>query len=289
MSIFVLAEALFCPLMLLHLACWVRATRECRVRGQIIWGLVAGLTCGLAILTRPSWLLFFPFAWGLVLLVGSERGKQALIGVCVVSAICVTMLPWWIRNYRAVGQFVPTTLQVGASLYDGWNPNATGASDMYFSDGFYATQKAADAASGVPAAGFEVRLDRRLRDAALTWAKEHPGRVIELTGIKFLRMWNFWPNAAQFRSLRMRLVVTLGFVPLLISGIVGAWRWGRHGWPYALCLLPAVYVTGLHLVFVSSIRYRQPAMMVWSVLSAAVIANWIQRVRRSPAAAVTTG
>ena len=136
MSVFVLAEALFCPLMVLQLACWTAATRQSATGGQVMWGLMAGVACGLAILTRPSWLLFLPFAWGLVLLFCGDRRRQARIGLCLVGAICVTMLPWWIRNDRAVGHFVPTTLQMGASLYDGWNPAATGASDMYFSDSF---------------------------------------------------------------------------------------------------------------------------------------------------------
>ena len=42
----------------------------------------------------------------------------------MLAALAVTMMPWWIRNYRVVGRFVPTSLQVGASLYDGWNPEA---------------------------------------------------------------------------------------------------------------------------------------------------------------------
>ena len=48
------------------------------------------------------------------------------------------------------------------------------------------------------------------------------------------------------------------------------WRYARRDWPYLLCILPAVYFTLLHIVFVSSIRYRQPAMLPLIVLAAAV-------------------
>ena len=199
----------------------------------------------------------------------------------MVAAICVTMSPWWIRNYRAVGYFVPTTLQVGASLYDGLNPVATGASDMHFSTPAYQAQKMEDAAAGRCDDGFEIRLDHRMRDAALSWAVGNPGEVLRLMGHKFLRMWNVWPNAEEFRSWRLRLVVIVGYVPLLVLGIVGAWKWCRSGWPLVLCLLPAIYYTCLHMVFVSSIRYRQPAMMAWLILAAAVIAAWLQGARAS--------
>lgn len=271
MSIFVLAEGLFCLAMVIQLVAWVLAwqvTAHWKSRG---WGVLSGLASGLAVLTRPSWLLFVPFVLAFLLLGSSARRRHLEIGVCIVLGTCVAMGPWWVRNYQAVGQFVPTTLQVGASLYDGLNPDATGASNMPFSTPFYRAQKEADAAADVGPQGFEARLDRRLRDAAVEWAVAHPGEVMRLMGQKLVRMWNVWPNADEFRSWPLRLVVAAGYVPVLIAGAVGLWCWGRRGWPYLLCGFPALYFTGLHVVFVSSIRYREPAMLVWSVLAAAAV------------------
>jgi hypothetical protein len=57
--------------------------------------------------------------------------------------------------------------------------------------------------------------------------------------------------------------------------MIGLWFGWRHGWPAILCALPAVYFTCLHLVFVSSIRYREPAMLTWIVLAAlGVVTCW---------------
>ena len=75
------------------------------------------------------------------------------------------MAPWWVRNARVYGRFVPTALWTGASLYDGLNPRATGASDMEFlaePEFWPLGEEAQDAA-----------LARR----ALAFARRHPGRV----------------------------------------------------------------------------------------------------------------
>src|SRR5437763_15142247 len=104
-----------------------------------------------------------------------------LIVTALVAGLCLTMLPWWIRNSHVAGRFVPTSLQVGASLYDGISPTATGASDMSFVGRFVAEQRAADAEPGADTSGlFEDRLDRRMRGAAIAWAREHPSRVVVL-------------------------------------------------------------------------------------------------------------
>ena len=66
----------------------------------------------------------------------------------------------------------------------------------------------------------------------------------------------------------IRWAVFFTYTPLLILAIIGAWRTAGRGWPYILCWLPAVYLTLLHVVFVSSIRYRDPAMLALLALAA---------------------
>jgi hypothetical protein len=96
----------------------------------------------------------------------------------------------------------------------------------------------------------------------------NPGRALQLAGVKFLRMWNLWPNEPRLRSWPVRLAVFFTYTPLLILAIICAWRTLGRGWPYLLCWLPAVYLTLLHVVFVSSIRYREPAMLALLALVA---------------------
>jgi hypothetical protein len=236
------------------------------------WSLVAGVAAGLATLMRPSWLLFVPFAGVIGLVMCRDRRRHVLITALILVGLCVTMGPWWVRNHRVAGRFVPTSLQVGASLYDGISPTATGASDMRFVGPFVAEQRAADAEVGADLTGlFEDRLDQRMRRAAVDWAKEHPQRVLSLVVTKFLRMWSFVPNAGEFQSRWLRLILAVSYTPLILLAVVGVWRYSQRDWPYLLCALPAVYFTCLHVVFVSSIRYRQPAMLPLIVLGAGVV------------------
>lgn len=277
LSIFVLSEAPFCPLIVAQVGCSVAAWRAVGPRDWL-WSVGSGVLAGAATLMRPSWLLFVPFAAvAAVVLDRTHWRRHVRLTAALLLGLIVTMTPWWVRNYRVAGRFVPTTLQVGASLYDGWNPDATGASDMRFVPAITQAQRDADARATQSLVGtFEDRLDARHRDAALAWAREHPGRVVQLAAIKFVRIWNVWPNTHELRSLSLRLLTATGYVPLLAAGLWGAWRFGRT-WPFALCWLPAVYLTGLHVIFVGSIRYREPAMQLLAVLAAGAVAERVAR------------
>ena len=274
LSILVLSEAPFCPLMMGQLVFWVLAWKASSLSRQITWSGLAGGMAGLATLMRPSWLLFTPFCLLLFILVKRERRRHIVIAGSMLASLCLAMTPWWIRNYRVTGTTVLTTLQVGASLYDGLNPEATGASDMSFTRTIYWDLKAQPA---VEQGLFEVRLDQHYRELVWKWVWQEPGRAASLAGVKLLRMWNIWPNSAEIGSVWIYRLMTLAYLPLLILSCVGAWKFARLDHPTIICLLPAFYLTGLHVIFVSSIRYRQPAMLVLIVLAAAVTAGLMDR------------
>jgi 4-amino-4-deoxy-L-arabinose transferase-like glycosyltransferase len=273
---FVLSEAPFTPLMMLNLIFWALAWRR-PGKALVGWSLAAGIAGGLATLMRPSWLLFLPFAALIGFAAVRDTRKHAVVCLVMLISLCLTLLPWWARNYRIAGRFVPTTLQVGASLYDGISPMATGASDMRFVGQFVTEQRVADAQLGADTRGlFEDRLDARMRRAAIEWARNNPRTVLSLVKIKLARMWSPVPNANEFQSPWLRLILALTYTPVIVIALIGAWRFVRRDWPYLLCVLPAFYFTCLHVIFVSSIRYRQPATLPLIVLAAAVLTDWIK-------------
>ena len=277
MSAMVLTEAPFCLAMLLQIALWIVALNEKKHR--IGATFASGLAAAVAVYLRPDWLYFVPFATmiGCVLApLGSAQStasKRIFLNgavICLVLAVC--LMPWWVRNYRMTGTFVSTTLQVGPSLYDGLNPKANGGSDMAFVEEFYNAELKL-LPTGTSKQTLEQRLNARMRQAAIDWARQHPDRAWKLATSKFVRLWNVWPNEASLARWFVKLVVFCTYVPVLVFGLIGAGRSLGRDFSVRILWIPAVYITVLHVVFVSSIRYRAPAMLCFAILAAWIIAG----------------
>ena len=289
MSIFVLSEASFCPLVLLSLFLWDRGQRLREQGGsnsKAIWMTGwSGLLTGVAALARPSWILWPACLFLLCMMPPREKNLKSL--AIFVIGMVLAMSPWWYRNYRVTGEFVPTTLQVGASLYDGWHPGATGASDegMHFSEEFASTlrqaDKAAEARGETQTRSFEYRLDRQLFSAALQWAKENPSDVVRLALIKCWKTWSPFPTAKQVGGFGLRAAEATYYLVIVGFGLLGFWKVRDQLGIAALYLLPCLYYGALHTVFVGSIRYRQPPILILAVLAGVGLAAAWGRIQRS--------
>ncbi len=286
MSIVILSEAIFCPLMLVYFWCWQRAWKSPTLGQRWAWGIVAGCMAGLAVLARPSWLLFAPFVLVIGLAFGPIRGRHATIFIATIAGMVLTMSPWWVRNASVTGEFVLTTLQVGPSLYDGMHAGATGASDegMAFMSRFAEEQQAEDKTNGVLRSTFEYRLNRRAQGAAVEWIVSNPAEVTLLAWRKFLRTWSLWPNGGDVGSGTLRMLLTVGFLGIFALACVGCPLSGNgklmlqiDGTSATFFWLPTAYFTLLHMIFVGSIRYREPAFLVLTIVAGIGLAKLIDR------------
>jgi 4-amino-4-deoxy-L-arabinose transferase-like glycosyltransferase len=228
----------------------------------------AGLASAVACYVRPSWLLAPVLLTAAMFVLRRDRWRAAIEGVGVCVVMLLALLPWGLRNQRATGHFVVTTLWMGPSLYDGLHHGATGDSDMTFFD-----------AENLQGRGMsEFQVNAHYKERAVQFAREHPGRAVELAFIKLWRFWSPWPNADQFRGLLPLLATLASSVPLFVFALVGAWRHRRDGGLLLLTAGPVLYFSALHLVFVSSLRYRLPAEYPLAVLAAAgLVALWSRR------------
>jgi hypothetical protein len=208
----------------------------------------------------------------MLLIFSSQRKRHFSVGMMTIMGLIMGMLPWWIRNYQVSDGFVPTTSRMGASLYDGLSPKATGGSDMSFITGFYAKLNT-EVAEGSFSGNYELELDRRMKSAALNWAVENPAATASLAIKKLGRMWNPLPNDNRLNSGKLKWLLAIGYVVVVCAAILGIWRIRKDGWERLILVTPAIYFSLLHMVFVSSIRYRQPAMILLVVFAASYLAD----------------
>ena len=223
--------------------------------------LLAGLLCGAATLVRPTWILIAPGFC--VLLAASAKCSRRSVRLCALLLLgtAAALAPWTIRNFRMTGRFIPTTLWVGPSLYDGLSPRATGDSNMDFveKEGRYDRRDVAD---------FEFQANEHYKRAAFNFVRRNPRRTIELGFHKFWRYINPFPNAEQFSQPVVWWGVGLFELPLLLLAVWGGWKIRRDLWALLILAGPTMYFAAVHTVFVGSVRYRLPAEYALVILSA---------------------
>lgn len=283
MSIFVLSEAVATPLFVA--SCWMlwqsagrlQANQQSReYRSDWLWAAGAAIAFGLASLARPSWGLWPAIVFPFMLLASNRRRGGGLTKWVVrasvfLAVLLMVMAPWWVRNYLVTGKFVASTLQVGASLYDGWHPGASGSSDenMEFSMQTMSRIVQEEALLANRPDGLEStlewRIDRRLRQEAWGWACENPSDAMRLGLVKFWKTWWPLPQARELSNPLIRWWEAGSYMLILIASAMGLYGLQKDGkgWTDACWMaLPCVYLAILHMVFVGSVRYRQPAVLV---------------------------
>ncbi len=235
-------------------------------RGSFTFGSVAMVA---AILTRPAVELLAPvLILTFALVVHRLSLNRALKHLAIFAAIYVVLIsPWWWHNYEKYGRFVRLNLGSGIVLYSGnYAGNLDGGGVNFSIDvpGYYDIQD-------------PVERDRTLRDAAVRFIIDNPGRFFELAGLKFLRLWRFWPYAAEYTSMFLFIVSAASFLPVLLLSMVGAvWGVGRYGRKLIPIALFVGYTTAVHMVTIGSLRYRFP-MEPFLVILASAPSAWIVR------------
>ncbi len=249
---------------------------RCSARTQavdLIRWVIVGLVAALCVYIRESSL-------GLVavvlcfIAVCRRLDRSSLAGVAVVGVIVITALaPWAARNRHVIGEWCWLTTRAGISLYDGVGPQATGAGDL-------GAIKQMPAVRGMG----EVEWNRYFLDESWKAIRADPGRIVKLAGTKLARLWNPFPNVRQYQSPLVQTISIAWTVPVFTLGVVGAlWlsiKYRKDGLRIAFfLLLPALYVSILHSLFVGSVRYRLPAMPLIEILAAVALVAAVDRLR----------
>lgn len=246
---------------------------------MLVWGMVllahrreflsGGLLLALSVMVRPSAMLL-PLALGIAGVIANRERDAAYqprrwplpVGATMILLTGLILLPWAVRNRVVLGQWLWTTTNDGLTAYDGFNPDATGASDQSFVQRMpWLRSPTMD----------ELERSRYLSELAGQYIRENPRRVIELAGVKIARTWSPIPLSREYGTNPLYLAAGLIYgVPFLALFVIGLCRGRLGGAPKMYLALPAVYFTLVHAASVGSLRYRIPAEAPMAVIAASV-------------------
>lgn len=230
--------------------------------GAYLFGAAIGL--GIGTLIRSSGLFLPLFLLPLVGFAGWRRGGisgAAAAKVAFIVLYACVLVPAAYRNYRILGAFVPVRTGVGTSLLESVGPWADGGPGM---------EKFVPGRQYPPGAN-EYERDQIDRGEAVGYIRQDPGRFLELAWVKLLRTWNVRMNLSEYRRPLYDVLAMLSTIPVFALAIVGLVRHRRQVSRWTLLLVPAVYFTLLHMVFVGSVRYRYPVEPGIMVLAGAAL------------------
>ncbi len=262
----ILSETLFCSFMLAQIYFWVKCFTSQRWSDAILMGLFAGL----ATLVKPGWILFTPGALAILgiyrIFTKSGSLKRFCQGLLMYFVATLVLIPWAHRNFQISGHWIFTTLQAGPSLMDGLNPNSVGSSDMSFMPEIY--EKFSAKPDGTVAnIEQELQINEFTKRTALNWAKSNPQKVLQLAAIKLWRTWRAFPNQSEFSSFSIRTIFAVPYILLWFFSIYYT-KWSIQKMDFwLLCILMALYISGIQSLFVGSMRYRLPAMWMLCILA----------------------
>ncbi|HXE51406.1 MAG TPA: hypothetical protein VN541_00230 [Tepidisphaeraceae bacterium] len=242
-----------------------------------LW-LAGGVILGLSVLVRPS-AIALSILLGLVAVFVNRTGAQPYekpvvrwrlpVGATMVGILLLCLLPWALRNVRVLGHWVWLDTNSGFTLYDGYNPDATGGSDQGFVDREPELQILG-----------EVGRSDYLAHKAEAYAQEHPARVLHLIVARLGRTWSPVPLSAEYGSVRNRLIALVYALPFDLLVIVGLLIGNLSRSAKLLLLTPAIYFSTVHGLTVGSLRYRIPAEAPMAIIAASALAAGAQRIAR---------
>jgi hypothetical protein len=255
----------------------------CATSPSSVWALVAatGALAGALALVRSSFMLFPLFLLPFWAIRKTQRLRALATWGVMMAAMALVMTPWTVRNYGIFRHVIPTTLQVGESLYEANSP--------------YAVERgggpAIDLIDWVKDRGGvmmnEYQNNEFFKNAAKEWIRRHPGEFVALAFKKLGRFWNPVPNYGPYRSPAYVAVSLAAFIPIIALAVVGIAACRRRTGELLLLLSPVFYFTALHAVFVGSVRYRVPVMPFVILLAAVGASAWLAG--RRPAAPAASG
>ncbi len=230
-----------------------------------------GVFWALATLCRPTIALYPVFLF--IYLFWAERIKiieMVKLGTAMAFAFVVIVSPWWIRNYREYGEFIPLAASSGNPLLQGTYVNYEQTPENVV---YYKLGKNAFETNKTEVAVAKMRIKEGFKKDFWGYLKWY---TIDKTNL----FWNtvfYWKgffNIPHFVVLYIHLFIVYtgfaGIIVLLFKGI------GK----YSLPILVMLYFNATHCVYMAFDRYAFPMIPLLIIFSSYFILNVPALIRR---------
>lgn len=287
-SSLVLSESLFAALAV-GLLCLALAWTMGREAAP--WRVFAvGVAAGALAMVRPEGLIFagvIVLAW-LAVRPGKPGRAVAYTGL-LAAGILVLVIPWSVRNAIQLDAPVFGTTGLGQVLIQAHHPEADGYPEYWIASDLW------NRYSDVALPEREVRVNSAGIRESFTYAREHPGRELELMPQRFAAfyrgdrgalIWNRVPDGAGAQELsasaadRLGLLSDVYYYAVIGVGLIGLPFWLRRvrGQHTLLAGPILVYSVMWALLFTGEARYHLPLLPVFALVAAIGLAAITERV-----------
>jgi 4-amino-4-deoxy-L-arabinose transferase-like glycosyltransferase len=250
-------------------------------RGDLWRYLLAGLALGVVVQVRSTPILFPGFLL-LYATFTAAGARQRLAAACRVAVLVIgmglVMVPWVVRNYRLVHEFVPVATLGGVGLQEGLYM----CRNVSFGDDLYPVGQAAGRIRGQLAhdlgmrfegaeyfqtfynASDETAFNRILYKRA---RNEYVSDPSLLAGCVGKNLFNLWFLGKTWKVTLLNMIVQIPLLALVFCGLRIVWR-RRELRKMGILLAYVGSIVIVHLIVVAEARYSIPVLAFLSIPAA---------------------
>lgn len=230
-----------------------------------------GVVWAAATLCRPVIALYPVLLYAYYIIHSRYSIKRiARTGLAMSLAFLALMAPWWVRNYREYGEFIPLSASSGNPMLQGTyiNYEQTPENVVYYEMGnnyIETNRNEMEAAKKRISSGF-----RRDFWSYFKWYAF--GKTYYFWGTVFY--WKSFFGITSFHAMLNHLIILSGLLPMLVLSV-------KRSGKYLLPVLIMLYFNLTHCVYMAFDRYAYPLIPLLSAFSAFLfVSAWRLAYRR---------
>lgn len=226
--------------------------------------VLAGLILGVLILVHPSFIIFIPFLFLILLLENREWKTVLKSSLLTLLGVLAVVAPWSYTVSKHEGRFVLLSANGADALAGGLNSylidtgyqlvKAPNGRITWVGPGMWTDQS--DYLTREENALPPIQRNDLLFYKVMDWVKAHPKDALYLEFAKLTNLWGIYPI---FLELEERLI--FGNIPIIICFILALcalWIWRKEYRTTSRLWAPLIFVSLVALISCGSWRYRAP-------------------------------